>query len=400
MLESIFDKAKNSSPFWDSILQIGDEFPQLAATPQDPIHHAEGNVEIHTRRVIDELLASDFWMALPEIDQKTLFWAAVFHDSGKPRTTEISDDGRVTAPKHSRVGSSIARYRLRQLGYPLIEREEICSLIQHHQLPFWLFERDNAHRKACMVSWGCNPEFLIAHARADILGRDCHDKQELLDRVELSRTIFEDMGITNAPFAFQNDESRVAFFENEDRSPHYKAHEDFRCEVHIVCGLPGTGKDTWINANLSQYPSISLDRIREELKISPEGNQGRVIQKGFEDARGFLRSRTDFVWNTTNVTRSTRQKIIRLLRDYNARINITYLETTPETVMFRNNNRDAAVPEKIIEKLTWKLEPPEAHEGHTVSWYSDGNLVKVNGAAITPDTINERNAPTSQEASM
>ena len=37
---------------------------------------------------------------------------------------------------------------------------------------------------------------------------------------------------------------RVGYFRTQPRHPDYLAHEDFRCEVTLVFGLPGAGKDS------------------------------------------------------------------------------------------------------------------------------------------------------------
>src|SRR5687767_209798 len=49
---------------WDE-LQVFDWVRALEGCPQDPIHHAEGNVWIHTRMVLETLLGLPEWRALP-----------------------------------------------------------------------------------------------------------------------------------------------------------------------------------------------------------------------------------------------------------------------------------------------------------------------------------------------
>ena len=123
-----------------------------------------------------------------------------------------------------------------------------------------------------------------------------------------------------------------------------------------------------IAKNKMGLPVVSLDALRTEMGIKPTGNQGSVIQAGYERAREHLRANQDFVWNATNITRLTRGKVLRLLRDYNARIHIVYLEVPPAKLLGQNNNRDDSVPNSIIEKLAKKLEPPTALEAHEVSY--------------------------------
>ena len=66
----------------------------------------------------------------------------------------------------------------------------------------------------------------------------------------------------------------------------------------------------------------------------------------------------------TNVTRQNRSKILRLLRDYEAHIEIAYIEVGPEQLYRHNRDRPDAVPAAVIDHLAKKLEPPEAWEAH------------------------------------
>ncbi|MEL6210227.1 MAG: AAA family ATPase [Pseudomonadota bacterium] len=353
---------------WGAIRALWPALDALDTCPQDPLHHAEGDVGTHTRMVVDALVADDTWRALCVDDRAQLFWAAVLHDIGKPATTRREEDGRISARGHSRVGAAMARHGLWHLHAPYAWREGLCGIIAAHQLPFWLIERDDPQRLAIRTSWRCRPDHLCLHARADAVGRVCADQAAILDNVDLARVDFEEATCLTGPFAFANDESRVAFFDREDRDPSYAAHEDYRCTVTLMSGLPGTGKDTWIAANRPDLPVVSLDAIRDETGASPTGAQGAVVQAAAERAREHLRARRDFVWNATNVTRQMRARVLRLLRAYGARIEIVYLEAPPDRLKRQNAARDASVPEAVVDRLARRLEPPEPWEAHAVTW--------------------------------
>jgi len=351
---------------WEEIWPLWPDLATLDTCPQDPTHHGEGDVGTHTRMVVEALVADPDWRALPAEAQGVLFWAAVLHDVGKPPVTRHEEDGRITSRGHSRIGAAMARERLWAAGAPFAWREALCGLIASHQLPFWLIERPDPTRMAIETSWRCRADHLCLHARADALGRVCADQSAILDNVALAAATFEEAHCLSQPFAFANDESRVAYFDHPDRDAHYTAYEDFRCTVTVLSGLPGVGKDTWIARHRADQPMISLDQIRTALGIAATENQGRVIQGAHEAARAYLRAGTDFVWNATNVTRLTRAKVLRLLRDYNARIEIVYLEAPPDRLLRQNRDRADVVPEAAITHLVRKLEPPEPWEAHAV----------------------------------
>lgn len=338
----------------------------LADCPQDPRHHGEGDVATHTRMVLDELMRDGAYRALGEDDRFLLFWAAVFHDVGKPARTVVEGDGAITSRGHSRTGALMARDVLRHAGAPFEAREGICAIIAAHQVPFWLYERDEADRwkKAIGISLEVRPSLLLIHARADARGRVCRDREELLLGVDLAEAVFEELGILHGPYPFANDESRVAYMSRDDRHPSYEAFEDHRSVATVMSGLPGSGKDSWIARNAPDLPVVSLDSLREEMDVDPRGNQGAVVQAAYEAAREHLRAGRDFVWNATNVTSDMRSRIVRLLRDYDARVRMVYVEVPPLTLRKQNADRRAAVDPAVIDRLARKLEPPKPWEAH------------------------------------
>lgn len=373
---------------WERVRGLWPETEILHRCPQDPVHHAEGDVGTHTSLVLDRVVGDPAWRALPAATRATLWWAAAFHDAGKPSTTEIQPDGRIGSPGHSAAGEKIARRLLWESDAPVRFREDVCSVVRLHQVPFWLFERADWRKTAIRAAQRCDPGLLEIHVRADARGRTCPDAGELQDRISLSMAAFEEAGTKDGPFPFANDESRVAFFEKDDRDPHHAAHEDHRCTVTLVCGLPGAGKDTYVSRNLGDVPCLSLDAIRAREGISPEKDQGRVVQAAQEEARVHLRAGRDFVWNATNVTKQNRGKAIRLARAYGARVHVVWLEVPKNTLFKQNAGRREAVPEREITRLAAKMEPPHPDEAHSVEWVYDGKSVYRSDNAVTASAAN------------
>jgi predicted kinase len=139
-------------------------------------------------------------------------------------------------------------------------------------------------------------------------------------------------------------------------------------EVILLCGLPGTGKDTWIRKNCPDLPMISLDNIRRRMGIDPTEPQGKVAAAAHEEARGLLRRHIPFVWNATNVTADMRSKQISLFEQYGASVRTVFLETDWEEGLRRNAARKAEVPHAVVERMLSKLEMPEVFESTAVEW--------------------------------
>jgi hypothetical protein len=88
---------------------------------------------------------------------------------------------------------------MRLAGMPFAMREHMCALISAHQAPFWLFEKDDQVKRALRMSVEMDTRLLIMHARADARGRVCADPQDIVQRVELSRLVFEELGVYATP---------------------------------------------------------------------------------------------------------------------------------------------------------------------------------------------------------
>lgn len=350
---------------WDA-LQAFDWIRALEGCPQDAIHHAEGNVWIHTRMVLETLIAMPGWQALSEDDRRIVYLACLMHDIAKPATTRTEDDGRITAKGHSRAGELMARRLLWELDAPFTLREQVCALIRHHQIPFYLIERADAQRLAAEISLAGRCDLLALVAEADIRGRICTDMGRIVDNIELFREFCRDEGCFTAPRRFPSDHTRFVYFRSEGRHPDVEAYDDTRNEVIVMCGLPGAGKDTYVREHFASLPVVSLDDLRTELEVDPTDNQGQVVQAARERAREHLRRCEGFVWNATNLSRQRRGPILSMMADYGARIRMVYVEAPAATLFAQNRARAASVPEHVIRRMTERWEVPSLSEAHEV----------------------------------
>jgi predicted kinase len=347
------------------------EYPFLQALrdcPQDPIHHAEGDVWIHTGMVCRELIRLPAWRGLPESERQVVFAAAVLHDVAKPECTRADENGRISARGHSRRGSILARNTLWCMGVPFEQREQVAGLIRYHQTPYFLIDRPDSARLSIEISTTVRCDHLALVAEADVLGRICQDQQRLIDNVELFSECLGEMGCWQKPYPFASDHARVLFFSNEARHPDAPAHEDFRADVVLMSGLPGSGKDHHIRSHLADWPIISLDDLREQWDVSPDEDQGAIVNEARRQAREMLRQGRSFVWNATNVSRPLRGQTLSLLLGYQARVRIVYLEV-PHSVLFeQNRQRSRRVPEKVMLRLLDRWEVPDVTEAHRVDY--------------------------------
>ena len=358
---------------WESLERLFPLASDLRACPQDPVFHAEGDVWTHTRMVVEALERSPSFRELPEDRRHTLRIAALLHDIGKPATTEREWDvelgrERIRQPGHARLGARMSWSLLWRANAPLQQRLAVYWLIAWHQRPFYLWHARDMLRMAIDYSLVGEWDDLLALVNADNAGRICDGKEEAALNLLLLREWLAEHGLLGRAWPFSDAETRMQYLEKRDRSPHFSAHPVEGSRVVLLCGLPGAGKDTYAKTAFPDWPQISLDALRGELGVSPEDEQGAVIQAAYERARVYLRAKKSFVWNATNVTQSVRGKVIGLLRAYGAHIAIHVIDRPFETVSAQNAERAMAVPAAAVARLADKFEPPSLLEAHEVIW--------------------------------
>lgn len=362
---------------WDDLANSYHWIAEMKGVPQDPIWHAEGDVYIHTKMVTDELTKLSVFNSLPEQDKHIILSAALFHDVEKRSTTteeEIDGKMRIVSPRHAKKGEFTTRQILyKDINTPFQIREQICKLVRLHGLPLWAISKDNPDKEVIYSSTVVNNRLLATLAKADVLGRTCQDKDEVLMKIELFIELCKDNQCYTSPKNFQSNYGRFLYFNKKDAYIDYTPFDDLICTVTMMCALPGSGKDTYIRNNLDQ-PMLSLDDIRRKHKISPKDKKGngQVIQMAKEKAKEYLRSKTSFVFNATNITKDMRSRWIGLFTDYNARVKIIYIEVPYKTLLKQNANREHKVPQNVIDKLIGKLEIPDFKEAHEVDYIIEG----------------------------
>lgn len=341
----------------------------MQEVPQDERHHAEGNVAIHTQMVLAALKALPGFAALAPAAQEVLWAAALLHDVEKYSTTVLEPDGSITSKGHARKGETRARQILyRDITTPFEIREQIAKLVRYHGLPLWIFEKPDPQRALILASMEVNTQWLALLARADALGRICEDQAELLYRIDCFEELCRENNCWGAAYPFATDTAKMHYLQREEVSPEYVPFEKPQVSVVLMSGLPGAGKDTYVQRHYKQWPVISLDDIRVSMKIKPtdKSGNGQVIQAAKEMAKGYLRQQKDFVWNATNITRQMREQLIGLFLTYQARVTIVYIEVPCQELLQQNRSREAIVPAAAMERLIQKLEVPTLTEAHEV----------------------------------
>lgn len=368
----IVDRIEPGKIPWDEIIDMFPILAKLEAVDQSPIHHQEGNVLTHTKMVVEQMVGfRGIWENFPE-HRTTMFLAALFHDIGKLETTEEEEGGKITSVGHSAKGARLIRELLwdfRDDGFPVSWqiRETVANMALLHMLPVYFLQKEDPLYSVAASSYTVSNWLLELLASADTRGRVCENNKETEDMIELFGDFCAEQGCQSSPIHFESDHSRFLYFFEHAGHPKLPRYHDCKGTVHMMSGLPGSGKDYWIRKNLPGLPTVGLDDLRQEMGVEPLDNQGKVSQLAKERCREQMRVGQDFIFNATNFLKQTRARWIRLFNQYNYKVHIHYIEPGFQVLQKQNMGREKKVPAGIVREMFTKLEPPTLLECHELS---------------------------------
>jgi predicted kinase len=373
---------------------------KLEGTEQDPEWHSEGNVFIHTQMVIDETikLFSDF--ILSDDEKYFLVMAAIFHDIAKPITTkrrEINGVERVVAPKHEYFGMSYLFYRFDN-KMTENERTHILNLIGYHQVPKLLVIKNKNEWHYRQLTRNTNGKLFYIHQLADMKGRTCKDKELQLLYLEefkmfceeyncfntksnmyriLKEKIIEvsEQELNNSELLYLSRKTLEDLINNEYSDPsvgvfkHF-THKSSYSRAFVMCGLSGSGKSTLSNQLQKLFSItrvISLDEIRKKYKINNTNRKsvdGSVLQEATKLFKEALAAKEDVIWDACNLRRDFRDKITKLISDYNGISVLAFVANSVETSIKNDSKREKCsfIGEDVIKDQVKSFQYPERNE--------------------------------------
>lgn len=99
------------------------EIYEMIGCEQSPVFHPEGDVYIHTLRMLENL---------PPDANYILVWSVLLHDVGKPRVAAIMPDDAKHFYQHEKVGAEMAKEILSRLRFTSKEIEDISTCVHFH----------------------------------------------------------------------------------------------------------------------------------------------------------------------------------------------------------------------------------------------------------------------------
>lgn len=179
----------------------------LKATPQDPVWHPEGDVEVHTAFVMDEAARIADREGLVGDDRAVLLFSALTHDFAKPQTTkteEIDGKQRITSRGHEEQGGPLAKQFLDSVGVINLISEKVVPLVENHLQHVSIASiptdkgRKSAVRKLARRLGKANINELLRLIEADTSGRPPLPKG-MPEAGKVLQSIASEVHVTEAP---------------------------------------------------------------------------------------------------------------------------------------------------------------------------------------------------------
>ena len=147
-----------------------------------------------------------------------------------------------------------------------------------------------------------------------------------------------------------------------------------KARLWLTCGVPGSGKSTWVQKHKSFFAEKSLVISRDEIRFSllQKGDdyfskEKEVWNEYITKAKKSLKENTDTILDATHLNEKSRGKILRALGNSlkDVEINIIVINSGLKRALEQNNLRTglSLVPSDQIKRMYSSMTIPTIEEG-------------------------------------
>lgn len=137
-----------------------------------------------------------------------------------------------------------------------------------------------------------------------------------------------------------------------------------RPKFTMLCGLPGSGKSTWVKHNGLIYHVISSDEWRKKLygDESIQGDPNEVFENVHKEIDDAVKNNENILLDATNISRKTRAySLNHITASYEKECIIPWARI--ETCIERDSKRNRTVGKAVIDRMARGFQVPYYDEG-------------------------------------
>lgn len=292
---------------WDKVSKMK-YFDSLESVPLSPEWHKEGNALEHTKNVCGVMsqILSKKYAAFPQYEIPMML-VALFHDVGKVECPIV--DGKCKSGGHAVKSESIFREMF--FGMPFRMRELICYLIRLHDIRYEQLHMQNERAAR-----------LARQIRHDSLTGRFGSEYSIENMLEIISVADSKGSVNDKNYDALEDISEFFSFANYNTKP----------DAYILCGLPGSGKSTYIRYVGAENETVSLEETARERHVWKEGSpldatdefcSMLAVERDFQ--RRCLLGENVYV-DAYNLKHRDRERFVRYARQCGYKTHILYFE--------------------------------------------------------------------------
>lgn len=143
-------------------------------------------------------------------------------------------------------------------------------------------------------------------------------------------------------------------------------------KLYIMCGIPASGKSTWIKNNIKPNEVwVSRDEIRKKL-VNTDENDSKYFSKEKEVYKIFIETIDKNInkgynvyADATHISKASRSKLLNAIKSKPNEIEVIWVHKDLKTCLKQNRNRKGFyfVPEEVIKNMFNSFEKPKLKEG-------------------------------------